>query len=103
MNITQEIQNMERLIRETENAKLIYENQLENCRKQYQANEQELQKLGIDPKNAQAELQTLADLIKKEVAELKALLSPNLIQELQEELNRPIETDQSTVDYGLEF
>lgn len=103
MNITQEIQQMERLIRETENAKIIYETQLNSCRQQYQANEQELQNLGIDPKNAQTELQKMADLIKKEVAELKELLSPTLIQELQEELNRPIETTQSTVDYGLEF
>lgn len=103
MNITQEIQKMERLIRETENAKIVYETQLNSCRQQYQANEQELQSLGIDPKNAQAELQKMADLIKKGVEELNELMSPTLIQDLQTELNRPIEMTQSTIDYGLEF
>ena len=99
----QQIQQMEKAIRESENSKIVCETQLNNCRQQFQAIDQEIKSLGIDPQALKTEILALEQKIIEEYKLLETLVDPNLPQKIQNELNKPIEIEELTVDFELEF
>lgn len=103
VNITEQLQQVEQNIRNYEKATTTVQTRVEGYRQQYAQIGAEIQALGVNPQTIEEELKSLAQSILTKSAELEKLLPTNLIEQMQQDLNRPVQVPVDLPDFGIVF
>lgn len=103
VNITEQLQQVEQNIRKYENATTAVKTRVEGYRQQYAQIGAEIQSMGVNPQTIEEELKTLAQTILTQSKQLADLLPAELIEQLQQDLNRPVQATVDLPDFGITF
>ena len=103
VNITEQLQQVEQNIRKYENATTAIQTRVEGYRQQYAQIGAEIQAMGVNPQTIEEELSALAQTILAKSKQLDELLPTDLIEQMQQELNRPVQTAVELPDFGIVF
>ncbi len=103
VNITEQLQQVEQNIRKYENATTAVQTRVEGYRQQYAQIGAEIQAMGVNPQTIEEELKGLAQTILTKSKQLDDLLPAELIEQLQQDLNRPVQAAVDLPDFGITF
>lgn len=103
VNITEKLNQIAKNIQDYQTTQTRIAERVEGYRNQYAQIGAEIQAMGVNPQTIEEDLKNLSQMILKQSAELEALLPTDLIQEMQNELNRPVQVAVDLPDFGIEF
>ena len=91
LNVTLKLQQIENNIQTYAAARSATQGRLETYREQYARVGEEIKALGVNPQSIEAELMALAQEIIDKTQQLDELLPTQLIEQMQRDLNQPIQ------------
>lgn len=103
VNMTVKLQHSEEKIRKYENATTAVQTRVEGYRQQHAQIGAEIQAMGVNPQTIENELAALAQEILTRSEKLDELLPDQLIEQMQQDLNRPIQAPVNLPDFGITF
>lgn len=103
VNITEKLNKIEQNIKDYQTAQTRIVERIEGYRKQYTQIGSEIQAMGANPQTIEDDLRGLSQTILHNLKELEDLLPSGLVEQLEQELNRPIQATVDLPDFGIEF